>query len=102
MGNDFKHLQNGKQHTVKIFRFDTISTVLCRARPKYWTKTSLVAVSLSVLLSDFAHEAGGKQGKAAQMPNRAYGQEDPVSEPNYESKWWGYIYDQMMAEQQDL
>jgi SAM-dependent methyltransferase len=25
-----------------------------------------------------------------------------MSEPNYESKWWGYIYDQMMAEQQDL
>jgi SAM-dependent methyltransferase len=25
-----------------------------------------------------------------------------VTEPNYESKWWGYIYDQMMAEQQDL
>jgi SAM-dependent methyltransferase len=24
-----------------------------------------------------------------------------MSEPNYESKWWGYIYDQMMAEQQD-
>ncbi len=23
-------------------------------------------------------------------------------EPNYESVWWGYIYDQMMAEQQDL
>jgi SAM-dependent methyltransferase len=22
--------------------------------------------------------------------------------PNYESVWWGYIYDQMMAEQQDL
>jgi SAM-dependent methyltransferase len=25
-----------------------------------------------------------------------------MSEPNYESKWWGYIYDQMMADQQDL
>jgi SAM-dependent methyltransferase len=25
-----------------------------------------------------------------------------MSEPNYESQWWGYIYDQMMAEQQDL
>jgi SAM-dependent methyltransferase len=25
-----------------------------------------------------------------------------MSEPNYESKWWGYIYDQMMAEQQDV
>jgi SAM-dependent methyltransferase len=25
-----------------------------------------------------------------------------MSEPNYESKWWGYIYDQMMAQQQDL
>jgi SAM-dependent methyltransferase len=25
-----------------------------------------------------------------------------MSQPNYESKWWGYIYDQMMAEQQDL
>jgi SAM-dependent methyltransferase len=25
-----------------------------------------------------------------------------MAEPNYESKWWGYIYDQMMAEQQDL
>jgi SAM-dependent methyltransferase len=25
-----------------------------------------------------------------------------MTEPNYESKWWGYIYDQMMAEQQDL
>jgi hypothetical protein len=24
-----------------------------------------------------------------------------MSEPNYESKWWGYMYDQMMAEQQD-
>lgn len=23
-----------------------------------------------------------------------------MSEPNYESKWWGYIYDQMMT--QDL
>ncbi|HWQ11555.1 MAG TPA: class I SAM-dependent methyltransferase [Roseiflexaceae bacterium] len=25
-----------------------------------------------------------------------------MSEPNYESKWWGYIYDQMMAQQQDV
>ncbi|HJZ49922.1 MAG TPA: class I SAM-dependent methyltransferase [Roseiflexaceae bacterium] len=25
-----------------------------------------------------------------------------MSEPNYQSKWWGYIYDQMMAQQQDL
>ena len=25
-----------------------------------------------------------------------------MSEPNYESKWWGYIYDQMMAQQQQL
>ena len=25
-----------------------------------------------------------------------------MSKPNYESKWWGYIYDQMMAEQQDV
>ena len=25
-----------------------------------------------------------------------------ISEPNYESKWWGYIYDQMMAEMPDL
>src|SRR5437879_1647324 len=25
-----------------------------------------------------------------------------MSEPNYESKWWGYIYDQMMAQQQDI
>jgi SAM-dependent methyltransferase len=25
-----------------------------------------------------------------------------MSEPNYESKWWGYIYDQMMAHQQDV
>jgi|RhiMetdeSRZDD1v2_1073273.scaffolds.fasta_scaffold709639_1 SAM-dependent methyltransferase len=24
-----------------------------------------------------------------------------MSEPNYESEWWGYIYDQMMAQQQD-
>lgn len=23
-------------------------------------------------------------------------------EPNYQSKWWGYIYDQIMADQQDL
>jgi 2-polyprenyl-3-methyl-5-hydroxy-6-metoxy-1,4-benzoquinol methylase len=25
-----------------------------------------------------------------------------MAELNYESKWWGYIYDQMMAQQQDL
>lgn len=26
-----------------------------------------------------------------------------MSEPNYESKWWGYIYDQMMTQDlQDL
>ena len=25
-----------------------------------------------------------------------------MSEPNYESTWWGYIYDQMMAEQPDV
>ena len=25
-----------------------------------------------------------------------------MAEPNYEGKWWGYIYDQMMAQQQDL
>ena len=25
-----------------------------------------------------------------------------MAEPNYESKWWGYIYDQMMAHQQDV
>jgi 2-polyprenyl-3-methyl-5-hydroxy-6-metoxy-1,4-benzoquinol methylase len=25
-----------------------------------------------------------------------------VSEPNYESKWWGYIYDQMMENLSDL
>ena len=25
-----------------------------------------------------------------------------MPEPNYESKWWGYIYDQMMAEQPDV
>lgn len=46
MGNDFKHLHNGKQHTVKTSHFDTISTALCRARSKYWTRASLVGVSL--------------------------------------------------------
>jgi len=25
-----------------------------------------------------------------------------MTEPNYETQWWGYIYDQMMAEQQDI
>jgi SAM-dependent methyltransferase len=25
-----------------------------------------------------------------------------ITEPNYESVWWGHIYDQVMAEQQDL
>ncbi len=25
-----------------------------------------------------------------------------MAEPNYQSTWWGYIYDQMMAQQQDL
>lgn len=25
-----------------------------------------------------------------------------MTEPNYESKWWGYIYDQMMEHLPDL